>query len=44
MVEIIEEKSGMENEMNQLKVQKREASALLQTSKRRETELEQEIE
>jgi len=29
MVEIIEEKSGMENEMNQLKVQKREATALL---------------
>ena len=40
MVEIIEERSGIENELNQLKVQKREASALMKTSKRREQELE----
>ncbi len=44
MVEIIEERSSIENELGQVKAQKREVSALYKTSKRRETELEQEIE
>ncbi len=44
MVELIEERTGIEGELGQLKAQKREMSALLKTGKRRETELEQEIE
>lgn len=44
MVELIEERTGIENELGQLKAQKREMSALLKTGKRRETELEQAIE
>ena len=44
MVELIEERTGIESELGQLKAQKREMSALLKTGKRRETELEQEIE
>lgn len=44
MVELIEERTGIESEIGQLKAQKREMSALLKTGKRRETELEQEIE